>query len=149
MNHKKILIGLGIFLAIAVVLLFVVKSNKDKAANNTPTTTPNTAPTTTTANTTTTTPPILQGVVSDFPIVYMQKSNAAKQLQKALGVAPDGKIGDITLKALNQTLKLTGKDAYTIRFSIPNQATLNAIINQVTAKNKVPDTLTTNTGFRF
>ena len=133
MNHKKILIGLFVFLAVAVVLLFVAKAakdKKDKAAKEA------TAPTAPTATAATPQAPAAPANVASYPIVYNKFSEAVKPLQVALGVTADGILGANTLRVMNEALVKTNKATHGITIKINNSGELQYLLNAVAeAKN--------------
>ncbi len=139
MNHKKILIGLGVFLVLAVVALFVIKAKKATPAANANNNNNNAG---TGANPTPATPAATPPKEADrsFPISYLKFSEAAKLLQAKVGMKDDGEIGDKTLLAWNKILSDAGVNQYYDNtFVIKDIAALNNILAQIdAAKNHLP-----------
>lgn len=137
MNHKKIIIGLLVFLAIAIIVLFVTGANAKKKqqqaaeANNVQNGNSSTTPATPAANT----PAVAS--VNSFPIVYGNKApnELVKELQKALGVTEDGLFGRETLAAIQKWYDAKYTNAYTIQ----NLAQLTTVMNAI-ATNKAKAT---------
>lgn len=63
---------------------------------------------------------------NDFPIKWMKKSEAFKQVQKLIGVSQDGVFGDDSLKALQKF-----KPWYTKDYIISNQTQLQYLIDEI------------------
>ncbi|MCX6208365.1 MAG: hypothetical protein NTZ59_02390 [Bacteroidetes bacterium] len=124
MNHKKIIIGLVAFLIIAVVILFITKAKQAKKVEDKAGTQPAATPQ---AATTHATPQQVLAVANGFPIMYMKKSEAAKILQNALGVAQDGIVGDKTLAELKKYVNVPSNTLWIIN----NTSELDLLIAKI------------------
>jgi hypothetical protein len=119
-NHKKIIIGLLIAIAIAVIIMFIVQGEKNKA--NAPKV--DGEPAKKAKDPTTPLPVIVYE--NGFPIVFMKFNENAKKIQTAIGLTGedvDGKIGKTTLDywgKLNPNIKSLGE-----RFVISSQKMLD------------------------
>lgn len=121
-KQKKILLALIISLVVAIAILaYVTGRKKEKAKQLLDTQTPTPIPQSPINN--------FPTVNNSFPIVYNKYSEAAKGLQRVLGVVDDGIVGSKTLAALKKYYP-----KYDTNFSINNQAALDAIIDKINSE---------------
>lgn len=133
MNHKKILIFLAVVLIIGVVVLFVVSAAKAKAAAAAK----GTANPQPQAQTQQTQQQQVPSQNNDYPVMYGVKSEAAKQLQVALGVVADGIIGQKTLAALQRYVPTA-----TTSFQIKTPVEMSALIQKIQGTTPTPTAAT-------
>ncbi len=149
-KHTKIIIGLVIAVVVAVIVLLFVKAAKDKKEKEAADKLKAAATTGLTPTPTGLAPPAPAApaavAASEYPVRYNTYNADVKELQKALGFTGkdvDGKAGNNTIKALNDTLG-TNYPA-SVMFYVADKKALIDIISRVQAAKKAGQSVVNNT----